>query len=77
MQEVINGDYLAASLNLFTLQKRLKAIRSVMKELWDLHNPVDIPDFQKPVNETFDYQLAHISIKRNKKESFMSFPSGH
>lgn len=67
MQGIINGDYLAASLNLIILRKQLSEIREMMKDVWDEHNKLDIPEFQKDVKDTFDFRLSQF-IEKVKNE---------
>jgi hypothetical protein len=64
---IINGDYLAASLNLIILRKQLAEIREMMKDVWNEHNKLDIPEFQKDVKDTFDFRLSQF-IEKVKNE---------
>lgn len=67
MQEIINGDYLASSLNLIILRKQLSDIREMMKDVWDEHHKLDIPEFQKDIKDTFDFRLSQF-IEKVKNE---------
>lgn len=64
---IINGDYLASSLNLIILRKQLSDIREMMKDVWDEHNKLDIPEFQKDAKDTFDFRLSQF-IEKVKSE---------
>lgn len=63
--KTITGEELAQSLMIITANKRINTIREVYKDMYDAN--VDIPEFQKPVCETFDYQFYKllIQIERN------------
>lgn len=67
MQEIINGDYLASSLNLIILRKQLSDIREMMLDIWNEHNKLDIPEFQKDVKDTFDFKLSQF-VEKVKNE---------
>ena len=61
----ITGEDLAQALTIITTNKRINTIREVYKDLYDQN--VDIPEFQKPVCETFDYQFYKLLIQIEKK----------
>lgn len=69
MQKIINGDYLAASMNLIILRKQLTDIREMMKDVWDEHEKMNpnIPEFQRDIKDTFDFQLSQF-IQRVKEQ---------
>lgn len=55
-----------------TTYKRLKAIRDVMKQVWDEHeaNTPNIPEFQRPIYDTFDFNLFKFIQKLEKEGRF-------
>lgn len=60
----ITGEELAQALTVITTNKRIDTIREVYKDMYDAN--VDIPEFQKPVCETFDYQFYKLLIRIEK-----------
>lgn len=60
----LTGEDLAQALTIITTNKRIDTIREVYKDLYDQN--VDIPEFQKPVCETFDYQFHKLLIQIEK-----------
>lgn len=69
--KVIDGDYLASSLNLIILRKQLSDIREMMHDIWEEHEKteINIPEWQRPITDTFDYMLSQFiqNVKRQGK----------
>lgn len=57
----ITGEELAQALTIITTNKRIGVIREVYKDLYDQN--VDIPEFQKPLCETFDYLFYKLLLQ--------------
>lgn len=72
MQEVINGDYLAASMNLIILRRKLTDIREMMKDRWDEieKEKPNIPEWQRPITETFDFMLSQFVLRMREQGRF-------
>lgn len=58
----LTGEELAKSLTKIITDRKIAIIKEVQRNAWEENKGIDVPEFQKPEDETFEYHFYNVYL---------------